>query len=118
MTGCSDGGSGEYTGPSLSGSDWSGGYAVTEGPGFSRSITATVEQDGSSVIITTSRPAGTPAHRFTGSISSDGNMVMTDQYDGETWTTLRGPASPSLIKILDYRKDISETALAVVDIRR
>ncbi|MBM4142134.1 MAG: hypothetical protein FJ225_00865 [Lentisphaerae bacterium] len=67
-----------------------------------RDITAVIafdEENHTRVTITTSLQGR--AHFLYGNLDASGNMVLTDQYDGETWTTHRRRATPDLIEIND-----------------
>ncbi len=103
LTGCDDDdndNSVSVTGPNLNGS-WSGTYYFLFGMKPSQSISADIDHRGEVIIIDTSISTGMAA-RFTGSISSNGQMTLTDNYDGETWTTFFGAASTGKVVIADY----------------
>ncbi len=78
---------------------WSGTFTDAVA-GTSRSIKATISQDGRAIVITTNL-SGTGA-MFTGTINSDGDMDLIDASDGEEWTTHSGPVSEHSVVIRDY----------------
>ncbi len=84
---------------SVGGNGWRGFFQTT---GFNnrRSISASVNQSGSSVSMVTSKSG--LGHYLRGSTNSRGDMLLYDQYDGEDWTTHRGPATDTHIAIYDY----------------
>lgn len=86
-------------GPDIRGR-WGGVYYQTD-RGGQVSLSASIGQEGDAVTISTSKPAGT-ARLLTGTINEEGRMVLTDGFDGETWTTLFGPATPNHVKLADY----------------
>ncbi len=88
----------EVKGPNLNGSDWHG---FIEGSVGYEMITATVRHIGEGIVIVTSKPTGI-AHELRGRVKSSGNLVLKDPFDGQTWTTLFGPATPGHIRIADY----------------
>lgn len=95
----SSGGSSSNSVISIAGS-WSGIYYRTDQAG-EESINATITQDGSAVVINTTKNS-TPGQFFTGTISSSAYLTLTDGSDGETWTSHFGPATASSINIADY----------------
>lgn len=104
LTGCDDGGGDNSSGPGTDypdiAGDWSGTYYQTHRAG-GEALTASIKQSEDAVIIKTSRADGV-GKSFTGSISTDGEMILTDAFDGETWTTYYGPSDSSQITIADY----------------
>lgn len=86
---------------SISGS-WTGIYAIYDGATVSdrQSLTANIDQDEDAVVINTSLPS--IGRFFTGSINTDGNMRLTDAFDGELWTTYYGPVTRNSIRIADF----------------
>lgn len=96
--GGSSGGS-PLVGPDLRGS-WSGFSGVTSSSAKTP-VKATVKQKEDMVTITTTLPKDGTGSQFTGTINGDGDMVLTDAFDGETWTTYKGPANSSSIRIFD-----------------
>ena len=113
LAACGDGGNdapktpaantGAASGVSIDGGGWSGVIYATDLPGRT-SIKATITQTGDAVVITTSRPGGTHAHRFTGSITGAGKMRITDAFDGEVWSTYFGNATSAYIKLADFER--------------
>lgn len=101
LSGCDGGGGGgpSVVGPNLNG-DWSGDFFITDGS-VDRTLTAHIDHKGTNVTIRTSRTSGT-AVLLTGHIDVEGNMVLTDGFDGETWTTIEGPATTNHILIEDF----------------
>lgn len=86
-------------GPDLRGR-WMGVYYRSD-RGGQLSLTASISQEGDAVTLSTSKPSGT-ARLLTGTISGNGDMVLTDAFDGETWTTLFGPATTNHVMLADY----------------
>ena len=129
MSGCEGDGSSSFDGtgsvPDLAGT-WTGTYYIEEddtGTRFnSQSISATVTQSGISVSIVTSK--GGTAHELVGEIDASGNMLMTDSFDGETWSTFNRAATESLIELNDILREDEITSvdygdsLATVVLRR
>jgi len=104
FSGCNDSGSSDDGAasagvPSVSGS-WSGIYYRTD-EAAEESITASISQDGKAVVINTTK-ASAPGQAFTGTIETNGEMILTDGSDGETWTTHFGPATGNNIHIADF----------------
>ncbi len=101
LSGCGGGGGGgaSVIGPNLNG-DWSGDFYITDGS-VDRLLTAHIDHEGTNITIHTSRTSGT-AVLLTGRIDVEGNMVLTDGFDGETWTTIEGPATKNHILIEDF----------------
>lgn len=121
MSGC-DGGGGGSSSPAPVGIEgsWSGSYENEE-TGDTASISATVDQDGSSVIIKTSK-GGPPGQSFSGSMDGNGNLTMTDAADGEVWTSYY-PATANRILITDYvyhpeAGETNDVPRKIVDLRR
>jgi len=98
---CNDSGgdSAPPVGPDIRG-HWTGVYYRETGGGEVR-VNAEIEQEGDAVIITTDKPTP-PAQRFTGTISNDGDLHLTDAYDGEIWTSHGTPATHDHIRIVDF----------------
>ena len=118
--GCGGGGGGGSdapVGPDLRG-DWIGAYA--NGEGASRSLTATIRQDGDAVFLSTSL-IGRGA-RLTGTSTADGSLFLTDAFDGEIWTTYFRPATPARMQIGDFVRppepDAPLPPLRIIDLRR
>ena len=102
LEGCGGGGGGggpSVIGPNLNGS-WAGDFFITDGS-IDRTLTAEIEHSGTNITIRTSRTAGT-AVLLTGWIDDEGNMQLTDAFDGETWTTIDGPATTNHVLIEDF----------------
>ena len=85
--------------PNIDGDDWTG-YFETTGFNNRQSITASINQSGNSVTIVTSKSG--LGSRLVGSINSNGDMLVFDQYDGEDWTTHFGPATLAQVAIYDF----------------
>jgi len=103
--GCgSDGGDSgpEVIGPKVAGSNWSGFY-FNSATGFQENLTATITHISNDVVIVTSK-VNPPAQRLTGTISTNGTMVLTDASDGETWTTFFGPVTRDFVKVADFSR--------------
>jgi len=79
--------------------DWTGYY---ERPGRHEDLTAHISQQGSNLVIETSLTG--IGQNFTGIITSDGHIRLTDSYDGETWTSY-GEVSSHYVRIRDYLFD-------------
>ena len=90
---------GSLVGPDLNGSDWKGVFESYRGA--RSAISASVTHNGSRVVITTSKPSGV-GRQLVGRIKGDGNLTLCDRYDQETWTTIHGAASRTVIKVSDY----------------
>ena len=101
--GCGGGGGGNGGGPSegpdLRGS-WGGIYFV-EGRGGSESISATVNQSGDMITISTTK-SGPPGQSFSGTMDGSGFITATDASDGETWTTHQHRATPTFLELEDF----------------
>lgn len=87
-------------GPDLHGDTWQGSFTNLHGVFIP--VTAIVTHIGDDIIIQTSLPDSGIASRLVGKISSGGSMLLYDEFDGEDWTTLHGPASANSIKIADF----------------
>lgn len=79
--------------------NWTGYY---EAPGRHEDLTANITQQGSNLVIETSLTG--VGQNFTGIITSDGKIRLTDSYDGETWTSY-GEVSSHYVRIRDYLFD-------------
>ncbi len=90
-----------WVGADLAGS-WAGTYYTTDGID-SEPITATITQDGDAVTIWTSL-IGTGG-LFTGTIDEEGFMVMMDNNDGQTWTTIFGATTSNELQLVDLLLD-------------
>lgn len=96
LSGCENGSDGAGSvGPDISG-QWSGKYVS---PSYSEVLTAYISEDGASVLIETTKTG--VGHLLSGVIAENGDLRMTDQYDGETWTSY-GAVTPSYVRIRDY----------------
>lgn len=102
IAGCNDGGGGgggsSSSGISLRGK-WSGRYVS---PSSSMSLSAEISQQGDSVIISTTKSG--VGHLLTGTLTANGQLRLTDGYDGETWTSY-GPVTRNNLRIRDYLYD-------------
>lgn len=101
LSSCNDSG-GDSTppvGPDIRG-EWVGVYYRETG-GARVDIHATIDQEGDAVVIVTDKPSP-PAQRFTGTISNDGDLYLTDASDGETWTSHGRPVTHDYIRIVDF----------------
>lgn len=85
--------------PDISGANWAGCFidGVTS---VRENLTASIVLTGSQVTIETTRTD--LGHHFTGTINSNGDMLLYDSYDGEDWTTHFGPATATKIDIYDF----------------
>lgn len=112
-----DGDSGQST-PKISG-NWSGTYSWSDGTHV-MSVRATIEQNGGSLVIRTSK--GAPGRLLTGQIRSNGRIRLTDSDDGEIWSTYYGAASANHVKIADFLIPTpagrTGEVLQVLDLRR
>ena len=77
---------------------WSGKY-WDENTGDTEPVTAEVSQDGDAVVITTSRTGS--GHNLTGTIKTNAEMLLTDSYDGQRWSTWT-PVTHNAMDLLDY----------------
>jgi hypothetical protein len=104
LEGCGGGGGGgggapSVIGPNLNGA-WEGDFYITDGT-VDYTITAQISHEGSNITLRTSRSAGTGV-LLTGWINTEGHMQLTDGFDGETWTTIEGPATTNHVLIEDF----------------
>ena len=86
-------------GPNLNGDNWVGHFRLLDGSQFT-GLTAVIRQVGADIIIETTKTE--IAHLLDGFIDGSGNMIMIDQFDGEDWTTLFGPATTNSINLADF----------------
>ena len=86
-------------GPPKIAGKWSGKYSWSDGTHL-MSVSATIEQNGNSLVIRTSKAA--PGRLLTGQIRSNGKIRLTDSDDGEIWSTYYGAASANHVKIADF----------------
>lgn len=115
---CDGGGGGSSAppvGPSIKGK-WTGVYYINPVSGSEREVKATIKQDGDAIIIKTDLEG--IGEKFTGTIDEGGDMFLTDNFDGEIWTTHFMPVTESRVQIADYRFDISDDAIAIIDLTR
>lgn len=97
LTGCEgDSGSASPSGLNISG-HWSGEYIS---PDDSESVSAEISQDGTSVVIATSKPSGT-GRLLVGILTADDRLELVDEHDGQTWTS-QGDVTASHIRIRDF----------------
>lgn len=89
-------------GPKVSGNNWTGFY-FNSANGFQVPLTATITHTSNDVVIVTNK-IEPPAQMLTGTISTNGTMVLTDAFDGETWTTFFGPATRKFVKVADFSR--------------
>lgn len=79
--------------------NWTGRYVSPE---VNQNVVATITQDRDALVIETSlRSIG---HVLTGNIDTNGQIRLTDAFDGETWTS-HGPVSTNAFLIRDYLWD-------------
>jgi hypothetical protein len=121
MSGCDGGGGGSSSqgAVDIAGS-WSGSYENEE-TGEHVSISATVDQDGSGVVIKTTK-GNPPGQSLSGSMDGDANLTMTDAGDGEVWTSYT-PTTASRIVITDFTyqpqaRDTNDVPRKIIDLRR
>lgn len=122
FTSCDSGGSGggggdaaNRVGPDLQGK-WAGTFAIQGVPGSTQEITARVTHKKDTIVIKTSKDM--EGSKLTGNIDEGGDMFLTDNFDGETWTTRFGPATETSIVVVDFRRDISDTAASIIRLNR
>ncbi|MCX7818295.1 MAG: hypothetical protein N2652_03675 [Kiritimatiellae bacterium] len=105
MDGCNSGGGGTGGSPGSAGIDlsgtWQGQYVA---PGVEIPLSAKIRQSGDSIIIQTTKDG--VGHLLTGVMRADGSLLLTDSFDGETWTSY-GPVTESYVRIRDYLYDPS-----------
>lgn len=94
--GCENNGSGEAPVSADLAGDWTGQYLS---PGHSEAVTAKITQDGSSLVIETSKDGH--GHLLAGMISQNGDIAAMDAFTGKTWTSL-GTITSNHIFIRDY----------------
>lgn len=101
--GCNSGGGGTGGNPGAAGIDlsgsWTGEYIS---PAQTVPLTAKIRQSGDSVIIQTTKSG--PGNLLTGTMGPTGDLLLTDAFDGETWTSY-GQVSGHHIRIRDYFYD-------------
>jgi len=117
---CDGGGGGSSlppVGPSIAGK-WTGLFFIQGVPGSEEEIRASIRQDGDAVVIATTRAETATGHRLTGTIDESGEIFLTDALDGETWTTINTPATENFVEIADFRRDISDSAIAFIRLSR
>lgn len=85
--------------PEIGGINWVG-YFVEGGSNVKQNLMASIVLTGTNVTIETSLTG--LGHYFVGTINSNGDMLIYDDYDGEDWTTHYGPATAKAISIYDY----------------
>jgi len=85
--------------PQIGGDSWVG-YFKAGGSSIREPLTASIVLTGFDVTLETTRTG--LGHYFSGTINSNGDMLLYDSYDGEDWTTHYGPATGTLIRIYDY----------------
>lgn len=76
-------------------------------------IRANISQDGDQVTIDTTLPD--IGSYLTGTIRPNGHIRLTDAWDGETWTTHAGPATPSHMIIQDYVRDPTTGSMDILN---
>lgn len=86
-------------GPGLSGNTWVGQFTTQTGVGFTE-LSATITQAGEIITIETTKQG--IGNLLIGAIDSGGNMLLFDQFNGEDWSTLLGPATANSITIADF----------------
>ena len=84
----------------IAGNNWTGYFFRSDESDNKLNITASISQSGSEVSITTSKSG--LGHHLTGTINSDGSMLVYDSYDEEDWSTHYGPASYTQVRLYDY----------------
>lgn len=87
-------------GADLNGDNWHG-RLILKDSGFKEDVTATVEQNGSRLIITTSS-AQKYGKKFIGSIDKSAFIKVRDQDTGQDWTTHYTHARWNMIDLYDY----------------
>ncbi|WP_163339374.1 hypothetical protein [Desulfopila sp. IMCC35008] len=85
-------------GPDLSGSDWAGKLDLYNRA--TQAVTAIVTHCGNRVLIQTTSTLEY-GQAFEGTIKSSGHMIVHDQATLQDWTTTRGPATSTSIRIYD-----------------
>lgn len=78
---------------------WSGRYVS---PSLNRNVNATITQDRDVLTIETTLEG--VGHSFAGTIDTNNQIAVTDNYDGETWTSY-GPVSTNAFLIRDFLYD-------------
>jgi hypothetical protein len=87
-------------GADIDGDNWTGRLILVDS-GYKEDVTATVEQNGREVIITTSTTQKY-GRKFVGKIDSNAEMQVRDQDTGQDWTTFKGKARWNMIDLYDY----------------
>lgn len=88
----------EPVGPSVAGKDWAGTLDLNANG--MQQVTAKVTQCGDQILINTTSSLAY-GRTFEGTISSSGYMNVFDHITHETWTTYKGNASSTQIRIYD-----------------
>lgn len=100
VDGCNTGDGGTGGSPGSAGIDlsgtWQGRYVA---PDLEVPLTAKIRQSGDSIIIQTTKEG--VGHLLTGVMRADGSLLLTDSFDGETWTSY-GEVSETYVRIRDY----------------
>ena len=103
LDGCNSGGGGTGGSPGSAGIDlsgtWQGRYVS---PDLEVPLSAKIRQSGDSIIIQTTKDG--VGHLLTGVMRPDGSLLLTDSFDGETWTSY-GPVTETHVRIRDYLYD-------------
>lgn len=86
-------------GADIGGKTWAGSLNLIDG--VKESVTATVNQNGAAVEITTSSTQQY-GHKFIGKIDRAGDMLVYDQTTGEDWSTHNDAARWNRIDLYDY----------------
>ncbi len=102
-------------GADIHGSNWNGTLNILDSRnrGY-QAVSASINQNGRSVSITTSSTLNY-GRAFNGTINSSGFMLMYDSTTGEDWTTFRGNARWNSIGLYDYvnnYRDLDKLALS------
>ena len=90
----------EPVGADLDGDNWHCRLILADS-GFKEDVTATVEQNGNELVITTSTTQKY-GKKFIGHISRDANIDVRDQDTGQDWTTHYDKARWNMIDLYDY----------------
>lgn len=96
-TGCSEDPNAPPVGPDITG-EWSGVYQDPGGPAIP--ISATIQQNGSSIFVETSMPE--IGRLLTGTMNEKGHAFLEDSFNGDTWSTVAGTVTPNSVDFIDY----------------
>ena len=108
--------------PKVKGKSWRGFFYRSDET-ERHPIRATITQEANAITLITDRD-NPPVKNFAGTISNTGEVRLTDQDDGELWSSYFGPATGKSFKIADFIEgpefgdDPSEFPLFIIELSR